>query len=224
MHFLILFKLRFPTVLAIPSPYPAGPQSSTCCDDSSSTPLACVHLATQTECPSCTCDTSSVSKRSSLRKKTTVTISSRPSIGDCPCKKLLLPHLTFVNPPSSAFETLPSNGHRPPLTPGNFDETAMVKSTRTRTRNKGRSPESRSGHKHTTQKKKPEPKWLGPEWLIPSAETTMTKLELLRVFGDLHCVCKTLFLIVLSPSFNVVEHRHEYDSLKPHGLVDPKNV
>ena len=40
----------------------------------------------------------------------------------------------------------------------------------------------------------------------------MTKLGLLRVFGNLCCVCGTCLLIVFDPLFNVVEHRHEFYS------------
>ena len=49
----------------------------------------------------------------------------------------------------------------------------------------------------------------------------MTQLELLRVFGDLHCVCKTRLLIVCCPTFNIVETSTRVSF---YGLVDPKNV
>ena len=45
-----------------------------------------------------------------------------------------------------------------------------------------------------------------------STETPMTKLELLREFGNLCCFCKTSLHIVFRPPFNVVGHRHEYHS------------
>ena len=40
----------------------------------------------------------------------------------------------------------------------------------------------------------------------------MTSLELLRVFGNVCCVCETCLLMVFDPVFNVGQHRHEDDA------------